>query len=135
MAAVVAVAAEGQEGAAGLEFVGIGGRLAFFILDPAEGRLFIFALKDLQFAVGGGGGGEIGYEGRFLAGGDGDADGVGAEEPFDGEGWRDECAGVGHGDADHILFDGLQGMIPGDTKMIGVLNADPTGADRRLLFL
>ena len=40
----------------------------------------------------------------------------------------DEGTGVGHGDADHILPDGGQGVVAGDPEMIGVLHADPAGA-------
>src|SRR5579863_5343649 len=128
MTAVITVSAQGEQRAAGLQLMGVGGGLARLVLDPAEGSGFVLSLKDLQFAVGCGGSGEVGDEGRFFAGRYGDANGVGAEHAFDGKGRCDEGACVGHGDTDHLLPDGGQGMVAGNPKVVGVLNADPASA-------
>src|SRR5580704_6331922 len=98
----------------------VGGGMACFVLDPAHRCGLVLSLQDLGLPVGGGGGGKIGNEGRFVTGGDGYADGVGAEHAFYREGGGEKGAGVCHGDADHVLLNGGKSMITSDAKMVGI---------------
>src|ERR1700754_1654006 len=109
--------------------MGIGGGIAVFILDPAQWRIFAFSLEYLQFAVGCCRSSQVGDEWRLLPCRNRHTDRVCTQQSFDRKCGGNEGAGIGHGNADHILLYGLQGMVTGDAKMIGVLYTDPARAN------
>src|SRR3989441_13354379 len=63
--------------------------------------------------------------------GETDGDGVGAEHALGAPQRRDELGGIGHSPADEVAFQGFQDVVAGDAVMIGVLHADPAGAEAR----
>jgi len=128
MAAHLPVGTERQLRAAIDRILGVDGFAAVFVDNPASRDRFVLAQCNFDLPVGYGAGRHVDDDRRFLIGGKGDGDRIGAEHALRAPERRDQFGRVGHRPADQISFQCLERIIAGEAEMVRVAHADPAGA-------
>src|SRR5260370_10227373 len=128
VAAALAIGAERQKRAAGNDVIRICRAAALIVDAPALGNGLAAAARHFDFAVSGGAGCHVDHDGWLFLGGKSDGNGIRAEHALRAPQRRDQLGGVGHGHTDEVALKRFQHIVPGETEMIAVADADPARA-------
>ncbi len=101
---------------------------------PAVRDRLSLAHRDLDLSIGRGARRHVDHDRRFLLAGKCDRDRVGPEHPLGRPKRGDQLGRVGHGPADHLALQSLEGIVARDAEVVRIADADPPRADGRGLL-